>query len=26
MGAQDRHCCHASVQVVRRALAVLPPR
>jgi hypothetical protein len=26
MGAQGRHCCHASVQVVRRALAVLPPR
>lgn len=26
MGAQDRRCCHASVQVVRRALAVLPPR
>jgi hypothetical protein len=25
MGAQGRHCCHASVQVVRRALAVLPP-
>jgi hypothetical protein len=26
MDAQGRHCCHASVQVVRRALAVLPPR
>ena len=26
LDAAGRHCCHASVQVVRSALAVLPPR
>lgn len=26
LDARGRNCCHASIQVVHRALAVLPPR